>query len=183
MTTLLLIRHGETDWNAEHRWQGHADVPLNAHGREQAKVLAEELAPEGVDAIYSSDLSRARDTAEIVGERLGVPVVLDPDLREIDVGSREGLTGEEVGDRPWDGEPHETHGERILRAVRTIAERHPDERVAVDLVEPRALRCEASRTTQASTRVSRSRSHSSAANTRRVCSPRTATSTRSHTSS
>jgi probable phosphoglycerate mutase len=118
MATLLLIRHGETDWNAEHRWQGHADVPLNARGRDQAKALAEELAPEGVDAIYASDLSRARDTAEIVGERLGVPVVLDPDLREIDVGS-------------WDGEPHERHGERILRAVRTIAERHPGERVAV----------------------------------------------------
>src|SRR2546423_7111092 len=131
MVTLLLIRHGETDWNAEHRWQGHADVPLNERGREQAKALAEELAPEGVDAIYASDLSRARDTAEIVGERLGVPVVLDPDLREIDVGSREGLTGDEVGDRPWDGEAHETHGERILRALRTIAERHPGQRVAV----------------------------------------------------
>ena len=131
MATLLLIRHGETDWNAEHRWQGHADVPLNARGREQATTLAEELAPEGVDAIYASDLSRARDTAEIVGEHLGVPVVLDPDLREIDVGSREGLTGDEVGDRPWDGEDHESHGERILRAVRTIAERHPGQRVAV----------------------------------------------------
>jgi len=131
MATLLLIRHGETDWNAEHRWQGHADVPLNARGREQAKALAEELAPEGVDAIYASDLSRARDTAEIVGARLGVPVVVDPDLREIDVGSREGLTGEEVGDRPWDGEAHENHGDRILRAVRTIAERHPGGRVAV----------------------------------------------------
>lgn len=131
MATLLLIRHGETDWNAEHRWQGHADVPLNASGREQAKALAEELAPEGVDAIYASDLSRARDTAEIVGERLGIPVVVDPDLREIDVGSREGLTGDEVGDRPWDGEPHETHGERILRALRAIAERHPGQRVAV----------------------------------------------------
>src|SRR5712691_6348769 len=90
MATLLLVRHGETDWNAEHRWQGHADVPLNARGRKQAKALAEELAPQGVDAIYTSDLSRARDTAAIVGERLGVPVVLDPDLREIDVGSREG---------------------------------------------------------------------------------------------
>src|SRR4029079_11200293 len=106
MDTLLVTRHGETDWNAEHRWQGHADVPLNARGREQAKALAEELAPEGVDAIYASDLSRARDTAEIVGERLGRAGLLAPDLREIYVGPREGLTGEEVGDRPWDGEPH-----------------------------------------------------------------------------
>src|SRR2546421_12731333 len=103
MVTLLLIRHGETDWNAEHRWQGHADVPLNERGREQAKALAEELAPEGADAIYASDLSRARDTAEIVGERLGLPGVLDPDLPEIGVGSRAGLTGDEVGGRAWDG--------------------------------------------------------------------------------
>ena len=131
MATLLLVRHGETDWNAQHRWQGHADVPLNARGREQAQRLAEELASQGVDAIYASDLSRARDTAEIVGERLGVPVVLDPDLREIDVGSREGLTGEEVGDAPWDGERDVRHGERTLRAVRTIAERHPGQRVVV----------------------------------------------------
>ena len=135
MATLLLIRHGETDWNAEHRWQGHADVPLNARGREQAKALAEELAPEGVDAIYASDLSRARDTAEIVGARLGVPVVVDPDLREIDVGGREGLTREEVAQRfpdgGWDGETREQHAERVLRALHRIADRHPDGRVVV----------------------------------------------------
>src|SRR5437763_16473885 len=108
MTMLLLVRHGETDWNAERRWQGHADVPLNEHGRSQAKLLADELAGErALDAIYVSDLSRARETADIVGTRLGLPVVLARDLREIEVGSREGLTGDEVGDLPWDGEPHE----------------------------------------------------------------------------
>jgi broad specificity phosphatase PhoE len=96
MTTLLLVRHGETDWNAERRWQGHADVPLNERGRDQAERLAEELENARVDAVYSSDLSRARETAEIVGARLGVPVVLDPALREIDVGSREGLTWPET---------------------------------------------------------------------------------------
>ncbi|HEY5099343.1 MAG TPA: histidine phosphatase family protein, partial [Gaiellaceae bacterium] len=97
MTTLLLVRHGETDWNAERRWQGHADVPLNDRGREQARVLAEQLTGESIDAIYSSDLSRARDTADIVGVRLGVPVVVDADLREIDVGPIEGMTAEETG--------------------------------------------------------------------------------------
>jgi probable phosphoglycerate mutase len=131
VTTLLLVRHGETDWNAERRWQGHTDVPLNARGREQAHALASDLADEPPHAIYTSDLSRARETAEIVGDALGLPVVADPDLREIDVGSREGLTAEEVGERPWDGESHEAHGVRVLRAVQRIAERHPGRRVLV----------------------------------------------------
>jgi broad specificity phosphatase PhoE len=130
VTTLLLVRHGETDWNAERRWQGHADVPLNERGREQARALAERLASNGrVDAIYTSDLSRARDTAEVVGAHLGVPVAVDRDLREIDVGSREGMTGEVDG--PWDGEPHAAHAERVLRAVHRIAARHPGERILV----------------------------------------------------
>jgi len=132
VTTLLLVRHGETDWNAERRYQGHADIPLNARGREQAHALAERLAGEALDAIYSSDLSRARVTAEIVGDRLDVPVVADPDLREIDVGAVEGLT---FDDRRaldgWQGEPKEHHAERILRAIRRIADLHPNGRVLV----------------------------------------------------
>jgi broad specificity phosphatase PhoE len=132
VTTLLLVRHGETDWNAERRWQGHADVPLNARGHAQAQTLAEQLAAQPVDAIYASDLSRARDTAAAVAARLGVEVVVDPDLREIDVGPIEGLTAEEARDfEGWQGEPKEAHAERVLRAVRRIAERHPGERVLV----------------------------------------------------
>jgi broad specificity phosphatase PhoE len=132
VTTLLLVRHGETAWNAERRWQGHADVPLNARGKEQALALAEQLAAERVDAIYSSDLSRARDTASVVGERLGVDVLVDADLREIDVGPIEGLTAEEAGSFDgWQGEPKEAHAERVLRAVLRIAERHPGQRVLV----------------------------------------------------
>ena len=129
MTTLLLVRHGETDWNAGRRWQGHTDVPLNARGRAQAAALAEELAADPPSAIYTSDLSRARETAEIVGTQLGVPVILEPRLREIHVGSREGLTAEEVGDREWDGEPHAEHGVRVLAAVRDVAAAHPNGRV------------------------------------------------------
>lgn len=132
MTTLLLVRHGETDWNAESRYQGHADIPLNARGREQARALAEELAGAGLETIYSSDLSRARVTAEIVGDRLEVPVVADPDLREIDVGAVEGLTFDESrAVDGWQGEPKEHHAERILRAIHRIADRHPDGRVLV----------------------------------------------------
>jgi 2,3-bisphosphoglycerate-dependent phosphoglycerate mutase len=132
MTSVLFVRHGETDWNAERRWQGHADIPLNDRGRDQAGRLAEELAGDDVDAIYASDLARASETAEIVGARLGVAVVLDPDLREIDVGSREGLTWSETQAlADWDGESAEAHQERILDAIGRIAKRHPGEHVLV----------------------------------------------------
>lgn len=127
MTTLLLVRHGETDWNAERRWQGHADIPLNARGREQAAELAAQLAGKPIEAIYSSDLSRARDTAEIVGGHLGIPVVTDPDLREVDVGPIEGLTAEESQRvEGWHGESKEAHAARTLAAINRIASRHPD---------------------------------------------------------
>ena len=84
MTRLLLVRHGETDWNADGRLQGQTDRPLSDFGRKQARGLADELAAEGFEAIYSSDLARARETAEIIGARLGLPVELDSDLREKD---------------------------------------------------------------------------------------------------
>jgi broad specificity phosphatase PhoE len=89
VTELLLVRHGETDWNAAGRLQGHTDRPLSDYGREQARRLADELTGEEFEAIYASDLTRARETAEIVGERLHLPVVLDPDLREKNWGTWE----------------------------------------------------------------------------------------------
>ena len=131
MTTLLLVRHGETDWNAQGRLQGHTDRPLSDFGRRQAQQLAEELSDEELAAIYSSDLARARETAELVGERLGLPVVLDPDLREKDWGTWEGLTAVERDRVEFVGESTQAHQERILGALRRIAERHPDGRVLV----------------------------------------------------
>ncbi len=131
MTTLLLVRHGETDWNAEGRLQGHTDRPLNDYGRRQARELAERLAGDGVTAIYSSDLSRARETAQIVGERLGLPVEVDPDLREKDWGNWEGLTSDERLTVELEGETTEAHRERVMRAVDRIAARHPGETVVV----------------------------------------------------
>ena len=104
MATLILVRHGETDWNAAGRLQGHTDRPLNEYGRTQAKRLAEQLAGDGIAAIYASDLVRARETAEILGERLDVE---------------------------FEGEATEAHRERVLRAVRRIAERHPGQRIVV----------------------------------------------------
>jgi broad specificity phosphatase PhoE len=125
VTRLLLVRHGETDWNAEGRLQGQTDRPLSEFGRRQALRLADDLATEQLDAIYSSDLARARETAEIVGERHRLPVVLDPDLREKDWGTWEGITAVERDRVEFVGESTETHRERILRSLRRISERHP----------------------------------------------------------
>ncbi len=90
---LFLARHGETAWNLEQRWQGQTDVELNDAGRAQAAALAERLAAHGIARIVSSDLSRARETAEIVARRLGIDgVLLDAGLRERGYGIFEGLT-------------------------------------------------------------------------------------------
>ena len=131
MTTLLLVRHGETDWNAEGKLQGHTDRPLNAYGRRQAQTLAERFASESIDALYASDLSRARETAEILGAKLGLGVEVDPDLREKNWGNWEGLTSEERLHVVYEGETSEEHRERTLRAVNRIVERHPGERIVV----------------------------------------------------
>ena len=125
MTTLLLVRHGETDWNAQGRLQGHTDRPLNERGRRQAQALAEELAGQEIAAVYSSDLARARQTAEIVSARLGLPVVVQADLREKDWGTWEGLTAAERDRVEFVGESTRAHQERTLRALRQISERHP----------------------------------------------------------
>ena len=96
MTTLLLARHGETDWNREFRIQGSSDIQLNELGRQQAQFLAQELTDVDLDAIYSSDLSRAQATAAAVAATHGLEVQLDPRLRERSFGSWEGLTREDV---------------------------------------------------------------------------------------
>ena len=131
MTTLLLARHGETEWNREERYQGHADPTLNEKGRAQAEELADRLADEQIDAVYSSDLRRAAETAAIVAARLDLPVEHDPGLREIEVGSWQGLTKEQIDGRPWDGESYEHHAERVTRVLREIAARHPHGRVLI----------------------------------------------------
>ncbi|MFZ1880653.1 MAG: histidine phosphatase family protein [Gaiellaceae bacterium] len=134
MTTILLARHGETDWNREGRWQGWADPPLNETGRLQARALAEQLRELPFDAVYSSDLRRAFETAEIVASPHHLPVVADAGLREIDVGSWSGLTRAELeerfpnGDRP-DGETRDQHAARVLAAVERIARAHAHERI------------------------------------------------------
>lgn len=145
MTELLLVRHGETDWNRDRRFQGHADPPLNDAGREQADALAAELAGERIELVYTSDLARARETAEIVAARLSADVVAMGDLREIDVGDWQGLTWPEIeerypeGARAWHehgqgwkgGETYDELGKRVVAALRRIAADHPEKRVLV----------------------------------------------------
>jgi broad specificity phosphatase PhoE len=138
-TRIVLVRHGETDWNRIRRVQGHTDVPLNDEGRRQARELAAELDGEVVDAVYSSDLSRARETAEILSTARSVPVVSLPELREKHFGTWEGLTDTEVleqfPDAPaggWgDGESSEQLADRIVQVIERIVEAHPGELVLV----------------------------------------------------
>jgi alpha-ribazole phosphatase len=96
---LLFVRHGETDWNASLRYQGQLNIPLNERGRQQAHAVAQRLARYRVQAIYASDLSRAAETATIIGSHIQLAPVMVPELREIDVGHWEGLTPEELHQR------------------------------------------------------------------------------------
>ena len=98
-TRLCIVRHGETAWNAEHRVQGQLDVPLNAVWQAQALAAAKVLSREKFDAIYSSDLSRARQTAAPTAELLSMQVAIDPALRERHYGIFERLTYAEVKEK------------------------------------------------------------------------------------
>ena len=134
---LYLVRHGETDWNAAERWQGHTDIPLNATGRAQARAVAHTLRSLGLGGIVASDLSRAQETAHIVAAELGIRVAyFDAALRERSFGCFEGLTREEcdrlhpvawrawLADRraPEGGEPLELLTARVVAAVARAAE-------------------------------------------------------------
>lgn len=130
ITTVCLVRHGETDWNAQRRAQGREDIPLNDRGRDQAKRCAEALSDRHWDAIYSSPLSRAMDTATTIADRVGLAEVGPaPDLMERDLGAKSGLTGAETAERFGAGDVPGVEGDAALRrramaALRLIAERH-----------------------------------------------------------
>jgi probable phosphoglycerate mutase len=98
-TRIILIRHGETAWNAERRLQGHLDIDLNAEGQRQARALASALAGEHFDALVSSDLARAAQTAKAVGDVLHLPLFIDARLRERCYGGFEGLLYSEIAER------------------------------------------------------------------------------------
>ena len=98
-TDILLIRHGETAWNAERRLQGHLDIPLNGEGERQAALLADAIAHEPIDTLVASDLQRARQTAQAVADRRGLALHVDPALRERGYGGFEGLLYSEIEQR------------------------------------------------------------------------------------
>lgn len=148
MTRICLVRHGETDWNAERRLQGHLDVPLNATGLAQARATAANLASERFAAVYTSDLQRARQTAAEAVRALGLEVALEPRLRERRYGVFEGLTYAEAQARypedyrrfqerdpafafPQGGESLETFAARIRGALETLAARHAGAQILV----------------------------------------------------
>ncbi len=100
---LLLLRHGQSTWNAEGRWQGHADAPLSDLGEAQALDAARRVEAFGFSRVVSSDLQRARRTAEVLAAAAGLAVEVDTDLREIDVGDWTGFTRAEI-EAKWPGE-------------------------------------------------------------------------------
>lgn len=146
-TRVILIRHGETTWNRATRIQGHTDIPLSTLGLAQAERLAEALADEPLAAIYSSDLSRARQTAEAVARSQGLAVQIDMGLRERAFGRFEGLSWDEIAqNHPEDsarwrkrepdfpvggGESLNTFSARCLVAAQRAVAAHPGESIAL----------------------------------------------------
>ena len=146
-TRIILIRHGETDWNADTRIQGHTDIPLNARGHWQARRAGQALADQGLDAVYASDLQRAHATAQAVADACGHSVTIERGLRERAFGNFEGRTFVEIErDLPEDalrwrrrdpdfgppgGETLQAFYDRCVHTVHDLAQRHPGQAVAM----------------------------------------------------
>ncbi|MCX7897341.1 MAG: histidine phosphatase family protein [Rhodocyclaceae bacterium] len=141
------IRHGETDWNAGRRIQGQIDIPLSAQGHAQARATAAALVQEEFAAIYSSDLARARQTAEALAHLKHLPVRLEPRLRERCYGVFQGLTHAECAQRhasayarhlareadfaPAGGESLSAFADRVTTTCLALARRHAGEAIAI----------------------------------------------------
>ena len=148
-TSLWLVRHGQTDWNLTGRWQGQSPLApaLNETGRRQARAVRAHLQRECISAIYSSDLLRSRQTAQLIAEDLHLPVGLEPRLREMNLGDWEGMLFEDIqagyprkllerARDPWNtsapgGESPAQVAERVNSAVNEIAARHRGETVLI----------------------------------------------------
>jgi broad specificity phosphatase PhoE len=145
-TTIIVVRHGETVWNQQRRWQGWLDSPLTDLGVSQARKVAAELRPERIDAAYSSDAGRARQTADIIAAGRDLPVATTSALRERYYGYHEGLTADEIDQmhpntrfresrdtresfRPPGGETFGEARARLQPFLESIVRRHPGETV------------------------------------------------------
>jgi len=147
MTNLYLVRHGETDWNREGKYTGQSDIPLNEAGRRQAQKTAEKLREYEPQIIYSSDLMRAYETAQIISRVVSAPIMTDKRLREINQGDWEGMHVDEIKDKfnglfkarekdPFNvSSPQgETMGEvyqRVYEVLKKILADHPQDRVVI----------------------------------------------------
>ena len=147
VTRIVAVRHGETAWNRDTRIQGHQDIPLNDTGRWQAQRVADALADEGIEAIYSSDLLRAWQTAEALAARLALPITADDRLRERCFGVFETLTYDAIDERwpeparrwrqrepafaPDGGESLDGFSQRCVGAVIACAQAHPGQTIAI----------------------------------------------------
>lgn len=125
---LIIWRHGQTDWNLQGRWQGQADIPLNEVGRAQARAAAPTLAGYGLTHLFSSDLLRAVETADILADICRLPVTRDPRLQEINVGNWVGRTKDQIGTEFTEVLIREEAGEDVVRgetgeSVRQVAAR------------------------------------------------------------
>lgn len=144
-TSLLVIRHGETDWNLSGRWQGHSDIPLNKNGLVQAQKLANRLSSWPIQAVYSSDLKRAAQTAAILAQEHGLEPTYDVAWRERNGGHFEGFTSAEfnqinsasiaqMSDKNWSppgGETNVQVAQRVLDAYHRIITLHEGQMVAI----------------------------------------------------
>jgi len=146
-TEIILIRHGETEWNLSGRWQGHADSALSRRGIAQAEALALRMRSEPVEAVYVSDLERALHTARLVGKPSGWESLPMKELRERDLGVLEGLTTDEMkADQPNVYQAFQTEGpdyqppggesfrqfyERCSEVIERLAAKHPGQKIAV----------------------------------------------------
>jgi probable phosphoglycerate mutase len=152
---VVLWRHGRTEWNVAGRVQGQSDIPLDDVGRRQAREAAARLAALRPDQIVSSDLLRAAETAQVLGDLTGTAVVLDERLREMNFGEREGLTWREAwnqfpaGMRAWvegdetqiaGSETHRQAGERFAAALTEILQELPDAGILVVVAHGAVLR-------------------------------------------
>jgi broad specificity phosphatase PhoE len=145
----VLWRHGQTTWNLEHRFQGQTDIPLDETGKAQAEQAARRLATLRPHALFSSDLTRAQQTAAPLARLTGLPVSLDKDLRERTGGDWEGLTDAEIRERypaeratwtPPNGEPTHVVADRVAGALGRAAESLGDGQLAVVVGHGAALR-------------------------------------------